>query len=335
MNLITEVEIIKNLLKTSKLKDLKMFRLKFMEKRLYATTKPFEVFSGLTGSLDACKFKGDIESKRIGKWRDKTIATFGSQEAQEGFLGMMADFGNLTHSALVTIKETGGLNWADEQQYAKEFFEASAKKNGFTPNQNIIQSQVFEYCKAAAAILQFCYDNVVEIYGIEAMAKSDDLMIATPIDLVAKVKSKDGDIMVSINLKTSSQIGNHHREQVSVEKYLWNNTYPDCQVVKTGIVRTKEWNTKKVPTYEYELLKPEDESRFLNSALGRLAICKDDPQSSYLNYQKDVQVFVGQTKLGELPNIEVKTLEQLFNDSQVIPASPTTEDVNEFVEKVL
>ena len=316
-HLITEVSKIENLLKTSAVKTITMYRMNFDGKRAYVTTEPFNVYSGLTGALSAATFKGNIESKRIGKWRDKMIASLGGQEAQEGYLQTLADFGTLTHSALVTIKNEGKLDWALEQDQAYAYFENSAKENGIIPNTGVIRSQVFDYCKAIAAILQFCYDNVTEIYAIESMCKSDELMIATPIDFCASIKTKEGDVKMSVNLKTSSQIGNHHREQVSVEKYLWNQTYPDFQMDKTAVLRNKDWSLKKgIPTYEFEVLDKETENKFLTNALDRLRICKADQNSTYYNFKSEVQLFTGITKLGEAPKIETKTLEALFKESQ-------------------
>lgn len=311
-NFITEITEIKNLLKISSVQTITMYRVNFDYKRGYVMVNPFQVYSGLTGALAAATFKGNIESKRIGKWRDKMIAHLGGQDNQEAYLQAMADFGSLCHECLVRIKENGKLDWNEEQTYAAAYFEQSAKDSGITPSGSVIRSQVFEYCKAAAAILQFCYDNVVEIYAIEAMCKDDNLMIATPLDLVCMIKIKNGEIPVSINLKTSSQITNSHREQVAVEKHLWNSTYPDLNVVATGILRPKDWNLKKVPSYEFELLERGLDDALLKYAISRLEIIKEDELSTYLTFPKEIPVFTGISKLGEAPQIITKTLEEMF-----------------------
>jgi hypothetical protein len=315
-NYITEKEKIHNLIVTDKFQDISMERIKFIEKRLYASKEPFKVYSGLTGALDAATFKGNRGAKRLGKWRDKMRAELGV-EGQEAYLNSMADFGTLTHECLVRIKKNGYLDWQDEQDYATQFFENSAKKNGITPNFNVIRSQVFEYNKAAASLLQFVYDNVIEIYAIETMAKSDELQIATPIDLVCKVKEKKGERIVSLNIKTSEQFGAHHWDQVAVEMYLWNNTYPDFQVDATGLLRPKDWNQKKgMPTYEYELLEASEQTKLLQSIAHRLRICLVDSESSYMNFPTELPSFSGITKAGEAPKIITKTLEEIYNEYQ-------------------
>lgn len=315
-NLISEKQVINNLIQGG-FRTILMHRIKFIEKRLYVTQEPFKVYVGLTGSLAASTFNGDAESKRLGKWRDSMRRELGGQDMQEAFVNTMADFGSLVHESLVRIKENGKLDWKDEQEYAQKYFENSCRINGITPNFNVIRRMVFDYCKAASSLMQFCYENVTEMYSIEGMAKDDDLQIATPIDLVCKIKTKKGDIDVSLNIKTSEQFSDSHRKQVCIEKYLWNQTYPELQVAQTGLLRHKDWNLKKgVPTYELELIDTETEESMLRNTLQRLRICRDDVDSTYLGYPSEVPVFSGQTLIGESPKIESKTLEQLFTEYQ-------------------
>lgn len=316
-SLISEREVIKNLI--SDFPTIPMERIKFIEKRLYVEYNPFRVYCGITGALEASTFKGDVEAKRLGKWRDAMRKELGSQERQEAYLQMMADFGTLTHQCLVRIKENGKLDWKEEQDYAFDYFNQSAIKNGITPNYNVTRKQVFDYCKAAAALLQFVYDNVVKIYSIEGMCKDDELELATPLDLVCRVKDKKTEIDVSLNIKTSEQFSNSHRKQVALEKHLWNKTYPDLQVAKTGLLRGKDWSQKKgIPTYEWELLDEADEQNLLSNTLNRLRICKADENATYINYEREVPVFAGVTVAGESPKIEMKTLEQLLTEMELV-----------------
>lgn len=315
--MITENVEIRNLL-LSGFKTIHMNRINVNGKRMYVVAEPFRAYSGLTGALSAATFKGHQDEKRLSKWRDKMVDTLG-REGQEAYLSSMADFGTLLHECTVKIKEYGGLNWQEEKEYAEAFFEASAKQNGLVPNYGIIRAQVFEYQKAAASVMQWIYDCVTDIYSIEGMCKSDVLGIATPIDMVCKVKEKKSECVVTINLKTSGQLGNHHREQVSVERYLWNETYPELQAQKTGLLRPKDWSVKKgIPTYEFELLDEETERKYFTNAYKRLMLVKEDEQSTYLNFPNNILTFTGETKLGESPKLEVKTLEQIFTENQLI-----------------
>ena len=309
---ITEHEKIKNLIQTDKFKDISMERLKFLDKRVYVTTKPFAVYSGLTSALESATFKGNKGAKRLGKWRDKMRAELGV-EGQEAYLNTMADFGTLCHEALVRIKQNGGLDWKEEKEYAHQFFIESAKANGINPNFNVIRSQVYEYCKTASALLQFVYDNVIEIYGIETMAKCDQLMIGTPIDIICKVRYKKQEVTTTINLKTSEQFSSHHWEQVAIERYLWNATYPDFQAEKTGLLRGKDWNVKKVPTYEFELMDEIEEMKVRDDACKRLELCLNNPECTYMNFPTELPSFDGITKAGEAPVIITETFEQIYN----------------------
>lgn len=305
-----EKEKIENLIK-SQMPTITMFRLNVFGKRVYCTSNPFKVYSGLTGALSTVTFKGNQEAKRLSKWRDKMIDHLGG-EGQQAYLNSMADFGTLTHSCIVRAWTSGKLNWDEEQEQAAAFFQQSAIENKIEPNPIVIREQVFEYCKAAASLMAFLHAEVKELYAVEAMAKSETLEIATPVDLVCKLKSGK---VATLNIKTSSQFTNSHREQVAVEKFLWNETYGNAEV--TGMIRPKDWSMKKgAPTYELEILDAITESKLLNSAYQRLMIAKDDENSTYLNYPKESRIFTGETKLGDNPQFETKTLEQLFNQNQ-------------------
>lgn len=308
-------EEIKNLLNTN-FQTITMHRLSFGKMRGYCSLNPFKIYSGLTTALSSATFKGNQDNKRLDKWRDKMQQHLGF-EGQESYLQSMADFGTLCHQAIVKIKQNGKLNWKEEIDVSEHFFVESAKQNNIPVNQNVLQSQVFEYCKAIASIMQWVYDNVTEIHAIEAMCKNDDLMIATPVDIVCMVKQKEGDVMASINIKTSSQIGDHQREQVVMEKYLWNSTYSDKhKVIKTGIIRPKDYSMKKgLPTYEFELIKEEEEQYFLQSAFSRLNLIKNDPNSTYLTFPSTIYQFEGETKIGEIPKIEAISIEEMFKMS--------------------
>lgn len=312
--MLVEVEIIENLFKKSKIETITMQRINAMGRRMYATRTPFKMYSGITGALGSATFSGNIEKKRLNKWRDKMINQLGSIEKQEAYLGSMADFGTLTHECIVRVWEQGSIDWQSEIEYAENFFIQSAKKNNIEVNMGVVQSQVYEYCKSAASLMQFLHAEVEELYCVESMCYSDELIIATPVDIVCKLKNGK---TATINIKTSSAIGDHQREQVAVERYLWNLTYPNCQAEITGIIRPKDWNEKKgVPTYELEFLKPEQEHFLLNSALSRLHLCLNDEKSTYANFPNNIPTFTGVCAMGDMPRIEYKTMEEIINNNQ-------------------
>lgn len=310
--MITEIEKVENLFRASRIKTISMHRINFLNKRLYVDDQ--SIYSGLTGALSAATPKGDVESKRIDKWRNGMINHLGSIDKQESLLNSMADFGTLVHTAALVAWEMGEMNWKNDAEYAREFFIASAKKNNIEVNENVLQSQIFEYQKSVASIMQFLFDEVEELYAVESPAKCDALMIATPIDLV--VKLKNGNI-ACLNIKTSAKIGRHQLEQAAMEMYLWNNTYKDvCEAQLTGILRPKDWSMKKgQPTYELVLLKPQEQIEMQTKLFRRLLEIKDDVHCTYLNYPRNVNVFVGTTKLGEQPKIEARNIIDYLNQN--------------------
>jgi len=301
-----EKELVENIFKKG-IETLQMYRINHANHRLYATSNPFKVYSGLTGALSCVTFKGNQEAKRVSKWRDKMVEHLGF-DGQKAYLNSMADFGTLVHECIVRAWNDGKLDWESEKEYADEYFRESATQNGIEINEIVLQQQIFDYCKNAASLMAFLHAEVSELYAVEGMAKSDLLEIATPIDIFCKLKSGK---TATLNIKTSSQIGDGHREQVAIEKFLWNETYGNADL--TGIIRPKDWNLKKTPTYELELLDLKDEAKFKDSVIKRLLIAKDDERNTYLTYPKEQMIFTGETKLGENPKIEIKTIEQIFN----------------------
>lgn len=305
-------ELIENLLTSSPISTITMSRITYRGSRMYVSKDPFKIYSGLTGALSCASFKGNEDVKRIDKWRDSMISHLGSIEAQEAYLNSMADFGTLVHECVLRIWEQKFLDWKQEQNFARSYFENSARKNGIMLNENVVDKQVFAYCKHAASLMQFFHDNVIDVYGIESMCKSDSLCIATPVDIVCKIKDGRN---ITLNIKTSSQISDHQREQVAMEMLLWNETYDKCFVDATGIIRPKDWRIDKVPTYELEILKPEEQKELAKNATNRLLLARDDSKSTYVNFPTSIHVFSGQTKLGDKPNIECLTLEQFLNEN--------------------
>lgn len=307
MNNIIDVEVVENMLKIGNYE--KMYRVNFNGLRLYIREEPFKYYSGLTGALAASTFKGDPDDRRLKKWREGMIDSFGVRNAND-FLDMTADFGTLLHTALVTIKNTGQIDWSEERDRAFAYFVECYRKKLLEPSLKVIKQQVYEYQKHVASLLQFIHDSVQEIYAIETPARWEFLQIATPIDLFCKCKqTPKGEFKpTTINLKTASAISRHHFEQVSCEMQMWNETYEDAPAEFTAVLRTKDWTEGKTPTYEYKYLDAEKASEIALFAAKRLELCLAG-DSSYL-YEPQSKVFQGITKIGEQPEIITKTLEQ-------------------------
>jgi len=307
-NSITKIEIVENMLKIGDY--LKMFRVNFNGLRLYIQENPFAYFSGLTGALTASTFCGDQDKRRLATWRNEFIDSYGKKAADD-YLQMTADFGTLLHSALVTIKETGQINWNEEQDKAREYFVMAYREKFLEPDLKVIKKMVYEYQKHVASLMQFHYDCVQEIQAIEVPTIWNGLKIATPIDekCICRQTPKGDFYPTTINLKTSSQISRSQYDQVSCEMVMWNGTYPD-KVEYTAILRTKDWTEGKLPTYEYKYLPKEYAEKLASKCEKRLLLCLDSDASYYP--EPSSKYFEGITKIGQQPQIVIKTLQEEF-----------------------
>ena len=325
---IQDIEKIENLLKIGSYD--KMYRVNYNGQRIYVQEQPFTYYSGLTGALSAATFKGDQDAKRLSSWRNSMIDSFGEANT-DNYIAMTADFGTLLHMALVTIKERGAINWEEEKDKAYGYFVNAYKVKGIDPDFKVIKKMVFEYLKHVASLMQFVYERVQEIYAIEVPAKWESLRIATPIDIFCSCKQteKGAFANTTVNIKTSSQISSHQLEQISCEMHMWNQTYgiihngvlplngeKDQYAEFTAIVRTKDWTESKSPTYEYKYLNSEQAKIYWQSAKARLQLCLNS-SASYLSSPVN-KTFKGETKIGEMPVIETRSLEDEWQSIEIL-----------------
>jgi hypothetical protein len=309
MENITNIELIENMLKIGDYN--KMFRVNYNGLRLYIQEEPFTYYSGLTGALSAATFKGDPEYKRIKSWREGFVDNFGVKNAND-YLEMTADFGSLLHTAGVTIKNNGCINWNEEKDHAFEYFVQAYREKMLEPDLRVIKKITYEYQKHVASLLQFCYERVQEIYAIETPVKWDDLKIATPIDMFCSCKQTDKGSFANttINLKTSSQISKGHMEQIACEMEMWNLTYPK-KADFTAIMRTKDWAEGKTPTFEYKYIDEEAAKNIAQKVKERLLLCLNSDASYFPDPTN--KSFEGITKIGEQPVITIKSLNDEWN----------------------
>lgn len=315
---IQDIEKIENLLKIGSYN--KMYRINFNGQRIYVQEEPFAHYSGLTGALSAATFKGDQDAKRLTSWRNSMIDSFGEANT-ENYVAMTADFGTLLHMAMVTIKDKGLIKWDEERDKAYDYFVNCYKVKSLDPDLKTIKKIVYEYQKHVASLLQWVYERVQEIYAIEVPVKWESLKIATPIDIFCSCRQteKGPFANTTVNIKTSSQISNHQLEQISCEMHMWNQTYggelPLNDTKKnaefTGIIRTKDWNESKSPTYEYKYLTLDQAKIYWEAAKARLQLCLNSSASYFPSPVN--RSFKGETKIGEIPVIESTTLKEEWN----------------------
>jgi len=310
---ITDIEKVENLLKIGQYEVL--YRINYDNLRLYIRQEPFSYYSGLTGALSASTFQGSQEVKRIKKWREGMINSFGKKNADD-YLNMTADFGTLVHMSVVTMKEKGRIDWGEEKDIAWNYFINCFKKNQIELNSKLINQMIHEYMKHVASIMQFIYERVEEIYAVETPAIWEDVKVATPIDLFCSCRQtpKGKFDKTTINIKTSSQISQHQLDQVACEMAMWNETYGDAKY--TSILRTKgSWNEKKTPTYEYKYITKSEAENIARDIKERLLLCLNSDASYYPNPSS--KSFEGKTKIGEMPNIKHISLEQEWNNIEL------------------
>ncbi|MBL0317471.1 MAG: hypothetical protein IPP69_17570 [Flavobacteriales bacterium] len=306
------IELIQNLLTQSQFRDILMYRANF-GRRSYIKPQPFKVYSGLTGGMSASTFRGDMADKRLDSWKKTQVEIYGSVEKADAMLESMAYFGSAVHEALVDIWNSQCFEFDSDK--AREMFMESDRRLGLTHNESLVSQKVLEYHMAIASLMQFIYDEVSDILAIETMAICEELILATPIDLTCTLK--DGR-RVSLNIKTSSQINDHHLNQAAMEAVMWNETYPEYQVVGSGIIRPKSWKLDKVPTYDLKIMKMDEVNERARIMRKKMIACLEDPESSYANFDQRERIFTGKIKLGEAPKIVTKTIEQAFVESQQV-----------------
>lgn len=304
--MIKEVEKVKDLTGKS---DLVLYRINYRGRRIYIRPDPFAYYSGLTGAIEASTFRGDPGYKQIDRWRNRMIDMYNKRET-DAYVQTTAEFGTLVHESLVYIKEHGKIDWGLERDKAEAMFTDQLMKVNLIPDPKFISDAVFEYQKHVASVMAFIDERVEEIYHIEVPAIWEDVKIATPIDLVCKCrqtpKGKAEDTV--INVKTSSQITDHHIEQVAAEMHIWSLS--NVPVSYSAILRTKDWKSK--PTYGYKSLYFEDVAHIIHLLYDRMEICLNTKASYYPD--PVYPSFVGETKVGETPQIINKNLEEEWHD---------------------
>lgn len=303
-----QIEVIENMLKIGNFN--KMYRINYNGIRIYIQDEPFAYYSGLTAALSASRFNGDLDGKVLKNWRESMISQF-DKKTVDNYVDLTADFGTLLHMAIVTIKEKGQICWGEEKDKAYSYFIDCYKEKGMIPNSGVLKKMAYEYQKHVASLLQFVYERVHEIYAVETPAKIEDLKIATPIDIFCSCRQTEkGEFKkTTINTKTASQISNHMLEQICCEFMMWNETYSDAEC--TAILRTKDWNECKAPTYEYKYLLKDHAEQNFTEIRQRLSLCLKS-KASYLQSPSRSE-FTGITKIGEQPVIEVKTLQESWD----------------------
>jgi len=306
-------ELIANLLTKSDFRGVLMYRANFIGRRCYILPEPFTVFSGLTGAISASTFKGDVNERRLDSWRQMQVQTFGTVDKADANLDSLAAFGTSVHEAIVEVWQEQSYNFDTERM--REYFMESDKKLGIPHSEGVVNQKVFEFHKAVASLMQFFHEEVQEVLAVECMSMLPEYFLATPIDLVCTLKNGK---RVSLNIKTSSQINDHHLNQAAMEREMWNVTYPDYQVEQSGIIRPKDWKIDKVPTYDLKLMKADECDERVKKMKMKLFACLQDEDSTYTNFNKQTRIFEGKIKLGEAPKIVTKTIEQAFMESQEI-----------------
>ena len=92
---------------------------------------------------------------------------------------------------------------------------------------------------------------------------------------------------------------------------MWNETY-DNKAEFTAIMRSKDWTESKAPTFDYKGLNLDEATKLSEDAKRRLMLCLNS-ESSYLPYPIN-KSFIGETKIGQKPEIITKTLEDEWNE---------------------
>jgi hypothetical protein len=292
----------------------RLFRINHNGLRLYVKKDPFTYYSGLTGALSRATFKGDIGEKILNDWRSSMIDSFGKKQTDD-YVRMTADFGTLLHQGLVTIKDNKEINWNEEKDRAESYFLELFTKTGQPTDGGLIKQVSYEYMKHLSSMMQFIFERVDKIHAIEVPVIWEELKIATPIDLICSCRqTPKGDFKETvINVKTSKQITPKHFEQVACELTMHNQTYENHEAEYSGILRTTDWRESSGPTYDYKYIDLMEALELSGKAFKRLVLCLEDSRSTYYP-NPTTKTFEGVTKLGEKPEVKIKSLNEDWLD---------------------
>jgi hypothetical protein len=276
----------------------KVYRFPNGHDRMYFTVegKTATLYSGLTGYID--KFYS-----RPGEKAALINYQIKQGDHYEDELEATSLFGSFGHAAIAQFITEGAL---DPVELMSDF-RAYCLHTGLP----IIRFPKLwrRMWKAMQSFAQFCADREVEALATEYCVYDKNRMIATPLDLVCRMKFDKKTITANINFKFRENPNVYKKDQIQVfcETSMFNSRFSGTEYEVTHGFIWMPSDFRNAPTYHLKNVT-EDYSDSLweidHKILLMKGIHKPDLQEEYLSPN------VGLLKLGEAPNPQKETVEQ-------------------------
>jgi hypothetical protein len=199
------------------------------------------------------------ENKHLQSWRKDMLKKIGSEGLDE-WMRNVADFGTLDHEAFNSLLN-GELTFQKLSEMVSSFLETSeVPKKSFS---KVLQKA----SKDILAFRAFLVAHDVKVYALEQMVFSDELGVATPIDVVCTLNIDGKMYWGLVNIKSSENAQNHLTQcaieymcaRTSILEHMLNiSKLP----VKVLTLRPVDW--KGSPKFELKDYTPQIEDEITN-----------------------------------------------------------------------
>jgi hypothetical protein len=214
-------------------------RFPFGDKRMYFINDPVTIMNGLTGYIGMIPQKKG-EGAALIKYQVKHGENFFAE------LHHAADYGTFCHMAVAQFLTTGVL----DLNILKEEFRQYAIACGLP----MVRWKNYSYrlvndMKSFAA---FAHDCEMEPLATEYCVYDEEKLIATPLDIVCRMKFNRKVIVANINLKFRENPGCYRKDEVqtSIERFMYNRKWAgtENEITHTFIWCPSNWRTE--PTWK-------------------------------------------------------------------------------------
>jgi hypothetical protein len=217
----------------------KIFRTSVGSRRFYQRSEG-QTYLSLTS------FLGCVEPNKpfLNHWRIEKALELGSARKADEFVNCTAEYGTALHIIIGEFIRKGSMNIEEVKNYAIDYF--TSLNWSFAT----VQAATSLFLKDFLSLAQFLHEKNAVVYGIEIPVWSDELMIATCIDLIVELDFNGKRQKAIINIKSGRQITDSHALQLAGEKILYNSLLGGTfgQIDLVFILAPNDW--RKKPTYK-------------------------------------------------------------------------------------
>lgn len=217
----------------------RVFRFPYGDDRMYFTENPAKIYSGLTGYINEIPIKKGSDAALV-SYRMKHGERFQEE------LTHAADYGTFCHMAVAQFLTHKSMDLSS----LKDEFRDYMIQTGMPMAR--FQKYWYRVVNDMKAFAQFAYEKELEPLATEYVVYDDFHGIATPLDIVARMKFNKKVRVVNINLKFRENPGVYDKDiiQTNIEMMIYNNVFggSELECENTFIWSPSNWKT--TPTYK-------------------------------------------------------------------------------------